>query len=156
MIILKDVQITEYILEEKVLPNEFEPKFKVKNNQNVFETDIQGKAGNLFRIIIRQNQINPLNFSVIFGVVLDGNLFRLKRYNGDSHQHTNKIEGDEIEGFHIHTATQRYQERGFQPEGFAESSKRYSDWKTALKVMLNETNFKMPVDAKQKRLEGWN
>lgn len=156
MVVLTDKQISEYIREEKSLPNEFKPKFKVKNNQNIFETDIQGQAGNIFRIIIRQNQINPLNFSVIFGVVLDGKLFRLKRYNGDSHEHTNKIEGNEIEGFHIHTATQRYQERGFQPEGFAESSKKYSDWQNALKTMLYENNFKMPVDNNQKRMEEWN
>ena len=156
MVVLTDKQIFEYIQEEKTLPNEFKPKFKVKNNQNVFEIDIQGKVGNIFRIIIRQNQINPLNFSVIFGVVLDGKLFRLKRYNGDSHEHTNKIEGNEMEGFHIHTATQRYQERGYQPEGYAEPSKKYSDWQNALKTMLRENNFKMSVDNNQKRMGEWN
>ncbi|MFH0874838.1 MAG: hypothetical protein V1859_02785 [archaeon] len=156
MVILTDKQILEYIKEEKILPNGFKPKFKVKNSQNIFETDINGESGNIFRIIVRQNQINPLNFSVIFGVILDGKLFRLKRYNGDSHEHTNKIEGNEMEGFHIHTATQRYQENGFQPEGFAESTKRYSDWLNALKTMLHENNFKMPVDVNQKRMEEWN
>jgi hypothetical protein len=154
--ILNDSQIAEYIKEEKILLDNFRLKFRVKNNQNVFEKEIQGKSGNIFRIIIRQNLINPLNFSVIFGVMLDGKLFRLKRYNGDSHEHTNKIEGSEIEGFHIHTATQRYQERGYQPEGFAESSKKYSDCQNALNAMLTENNFKMPVDNNQKRMEEWN
>ena len=93
---------------------------------------------------------------MIFGVVIGGKLFRLKRYNGDSHEHTNKIEDNQFDGFHIHTATERYQKRGFQPEGFAESTTKYSDWQTALKVMIKENNFKIETDKNQKRLEKWN
>ncbi|MDZ7814842.1 MAG: DUF1828 domain-containing protein [Planctomycetota bacterium] len=36
----------------------------------------------------------------------------MRRYNGKSHQHTNKIEGNTFFDFHIHQATERYQEFG--------------------------------------------
>ena len=36
-------------------------------------------------------------------------VFRLRRYNGKSHEHTNPIEKEIFYDFHIHTATERYQ-----------------------------------------------
>ena len=156
MVVITDQQIKDYINEEKIiLPKDFKPSFKVKDNQNVFETEIQATSGNIFKIIVRQNQINPLNFSVIFGIILDGKLFRIRRYNGDSHEHTNKIEMDSVEGFHIHIATERYQERGFQPEGYAEPTNKYSDWQSAFKLMLKESNIKIETDKNQKTMEKW-
>ena len=67
-----------------------------------------------FRIILRRNHINPLDFSVILAVRVPNSnqLFRLRRYNGNSHEHTNKIENEKLHDFHIHLATKRYQERG--------------------------------------------
>ena len=64
--------------------------------------------------MLRQNKINRLDFSVILAVrVPQSNLlFRLRRYNGKSHEHTNHIEGDTFYDYHIHMATERYQEIG--------------------------------------------
>jgi hypothetical protein len=154
--IITEQQIEEYINEEKILPAEFKPIFKDRNNQNFFEKNITCETGNEYKIIIRQSQINPLDFSIIFGIIINGKIFRIKRYNGDSHGHTNKLEDEQLEGFHIHVATERYQKRGFQPEGFAKSTSTYSDWQTALKVMLRENNFKIKTTKDQKRLEKWN
>ena len=83
--------------------------------------------------------------------MLSGQLFRLRRYNGDS-QHTNKIERDKIDGFHIHKATSRYQESGFQEDAFAEKSIKYDDWNSALSAMLSENNFIYYAAKGQKRL----
>lgn len=152
MEVISDTQIQALISERKILSKNFQPNLKEKNGQNQFEKEVTGINGNTFKIIVRQSIQNPLDFSVIFGVVLNGRVFRLKRYNGDSHNHTNKLETIEIQGFHIHTATQRYQEQGFREENFAEKTSKYFDWKSALKFMLKENNFEPEIDKEQKRL----
>lgn len=152
MDIITDSQIQAYIQERKTLPKSFKPTLKEKNYYNQYEHEIKGESGNTFKIIIRQSKHNPLDFSVIFGVFIGGTLFRLKRYNGDSHDHPNRIEKTKIIGFHIHTATQRYQEKRFREEGFAEQTTRYSDWKSALELMFKENNFVVEIDKAQKRL----
>ncbi|MBU4300438.1 hypothetical protein L6303_07815 [archaeon] len=152
MDIVTDAQIRAFIDEVKLLQPNFTPRLKDGIGKYSFEHQVIGLLGNMFKIIIRQSKINPLDFSVIFGVLLGGNLFRIKRYNGNSHTHMNKLEKIEIQGFHIHLATQKYQENGFKEEGYAEKTTRYSDWKTALDLMLNENNFEFEVDKEQRRL----
>ena len=152
MIIITDKQITYFIKEKKIIPRNFNPNLKDKGIHFELQQQIIGENGNTFKVIVRQNKINPLDFSIIFGVFINGKVFRIKRYNGDSHDHTNKIEKTQIEGFHIHIATQRYQENGFEEEGYAESSQKYSDWRRALNWMLKENNFDIEVDKKQTRL----
>ncbi|MBI4738862.1 hypothetical protein HY772_04835 [Candidatus Woesearchaeota archaeon] len=152
MSIVTDLQIKEYLQEKKQLPRGFKPELKNKKKYNSFEAEALGDNGNSFKLIVRQSKTNALDFSVILGVMIDGSLFRLKRYNGTSHDHTNKIERTRFSGFHIHAATQRYQENGFQEDGFAEHTVRYSDWKSAMEQMVRENNFVMDVDRNQKRL----
>jgi len=55
-----------------------------------------------------------LDFSIILAYCPEASnqLFRLRRYNGKSHEHTNTIEADKFYNYHIHTATERYQELG--------------------------------------------
>ena len=65
----------------------------------------------------------------------------LKRYNGKSHQHTNKIERETFYDYHIHTATARYQEFGGDEDGYAEISSAYSNLESALKCMEKECGF---------------
>lgn len=67
--------------------------------------------------------------------------FILKRYNGKSHQHTNKIEQNTFYDYHIHTATIRYQELGGNIEGYAEVTTAYSTLEGAWKRMETECNF---------------
>ncbi|MBI5002127.1 hypothetical protein HZC31_01970 [Candidatus Woesearchaeota archaeon] len=152
MDVISDKQINEYLNEKKILPKTFRPSLKEKNYYLQYEHEINGELGNIFKIIIRQSKQNPLDFSVILGVVIENTLFRLKRYNGDSHDHPNSIEKTKVSGFHIHMATQRYQEAGFREEGFAEKCIKYNDWKAALDLMLKENNFIFEVDKEQKRL----
>ncbi len=151
--VVTDADISSFVNENKILPKNFTPSIKEKGDHNVFEQEIKGETGHTFKIIIRQSKINPLDFSVILGVLIGGKLFRLKRYNGDSHEHTNKIENSEkISGFHIHKATERYQIKGFREEGHAEKATTYTDWRTALSAMLRENNFKEEVTKAQRRL----
>ena len=145
MTVISDTQINMYIQEKKVLPAGFSSspplKQRGRGEQYHFEQEVRGVTGNIYKIIIRVSLVNPSDFSIIFGILLNGALFIIRRYNGDSHIHTNKIEGIEVEGYHIHKASEKYQEKGFRPEGYAEKTVNYSNWRTALDVMLNENNF---------------
>ena len=71
--------------------------------------------------------------------------FKLQRYNGKSHEHTNKLEGDKFYNFHIHFATQRYQDVGQKEESYAKVTDRYSDIQKALKCLLKDCNIEIAV-----------
>ncbi|MBN2311433.1 MAG: hypothetical protein JXR94_20820 [Candidatus Hydrogenedentes bacterium] len=109
----------------------------------------------MYRVILRQSDFNALDFSVVLAVdVPDTNqLFRLRRYNGKSHEHTNHIEGDVFYDFHVHYATERYQETGAREDAFAKPSDRFGDWNAALLCMFEDCGFEAPEDP-QGRLFG--
>ena len=105
-----DEEIAVLIQERKVLPNDWRNEL-YKEEKLV----VNGNNGNKFRIIARQNTKIPLDFSVILAVFAPqlNRYFRLRRYNGWTDPHTNRIEKEKIDGFHIHFATERYQLKGF-------------------------------------------
>ena len=76
--------------------------------------------------------------------------FRLRRYNGNSHEHSNKIEGGRFFEFHIHHATERYQDAGFDEDGYAEPTDRYADIGGALACLVNDCGFVLPADPQPK------
>ena len=101
-------------------------------------------SGNEFRLILRHNSINPLDFSVILAVRVPrtNRLFRLRRYNGKSHEHKNSVEKEIFYDFHIHTATQRYQVLENKKEDkYAEVTDRYGDFNGALECLLEDAGF---------------
>ena len=110
--------------------------------------DVTGADGNSFRLILRQSMFNHLDFSVILGVFPkeSNELFRLRRYNGKSHEHSNKLEEQKFYDFHIHTATERYQELGKEEDAYAEQTERYSDFQSAIDCMLSDCGFRLPAD----------
>ena len=71
-------------------------------------------------------------------------MFRLRRYNGKSHQHKNHIEKDVIYDFHIHYATERYQLIGKKEESFAVASDRYSTLHEAVGCLISDCGFVLP------------
>jgi hypothetical protein len=107
------------------------------------EFDVVGANGSRFQIILRQSSLNLFDFSLVLAVLpSDSNqTFRLCRYNGRSHQHTNRIEGGTFFDFLIHRATARYQELGGREDGYAEPTSRYTDFDTALRCFLSENGF---------------
>lgn len=157
MVVLSDAQIQMFLNEKKFLPRNFNPAFRERQtgnqSHNHFDCEVRGENGNVFKLIVRQNKINPLDFSVILGVIISGTVFRLRRYNGDSHEHSNKIEHNTLEGFHKHTATKRYQELGCREDFYAEKATNYSDWSSALKAMIAENNFQYLLPDGQQRLK---
>lgn len=146
-----DSEITRMIEERKPLPSNYLSRIQLRNKRGhkERELDVAGENGTQYRLILRQSDFNTMDFSIILAVSpSDSNqLFRLRRYNGKSHEHTNQIEGDTFYDFHIHCATERYQESGLREDAFAERTDRYADFHTALRCMLEDCRFQMPQDA---------
>jgi hypothetical protein len=101
-----------------------------------------------FVVKVRRSNINPMNFSAILGYMLPGtfSVFRLRRYNGKAHIHSNTIEKETFYDFHVHTATERYQSPGFKEDHFAEVTNRFYSLESAVQCMLNECGFRSLLD----------
>ncbi|MCL4874207.1 hypothetical protein KJ039_09005 [bacterium] len=154
-LILTDNEILQFIQEEKALPREYNSLFQMKEKKGHREQEltIRRTDGSLFKLILRQNRINVLDFSVILGYMPPQSniVFRLRRYNGKSHEHTNIIEKAAFYDFHVHTATSRYQEAGLREDGFAEASGAYADIHGAMECFIRDCNLTLP-DNKQIKL----
>lgn len=111
------------------------------------QMSFSGGHGSTFRLVTRQLVRDPNDFSVILGYEVPGSsrLFRLRRHNGLSHRHTNKLEGVGFFDWHVHLATERYQLAGFDEEGFAEPTDQYVDLQGALQHMLDIAAFAPPA-----------
>ncbi|HIH44628.1 MAG TPA: hypothetical protein HA257_06040 [Candidatus Methanoperedenaceae archaeon] len=118
------------------------PKNKENRSYKEYDLEVKSASGKAFRIRIRENILNVLDFSVILIYVDEKRKYHiLRRYNG-KHIHRNQIEKNKFRDFHIHMATGRYQEAGFRIEGYAEVTDSYNNWKDALTKMLKDCNFK--------------
>ncbi|MBN1903348.1 hypothetical protein JW926_18665 [Candidatus Sumerlaeota bacterium] len=146
-----DSEIDRMIKERKPLPDNYRDRVQLreKRGHKERELDVTGENGTQYRIIIRQSNFNPLDFSIILAVnAADSNqIFRLRRYNGKHGEHTNPIEGNTFYDFHIHNATERYQESGAREDTFAEVTERYGDFNGALRCMFEDCGFKIPKDS---------
>ena len=156
---LTDDEIDSLVAESKPLPKNWTTCYRPRTKSNYRHAEkaleVKGEAGNHFRIIIRRNAINPLNFSIILTFKdKDGSEFRLRRYNGKHpSQHTNKLEKARGEPnssfrntFHIHKATQRYQEEGLKIDGYAEVTTEYASFEAALEAFVQSNGIVLPGD----------
>jgi hypothetical protein len=145
-----DSDIQQLLAERKLLPDEYRKKLKLreKRGHREAELSVAGAAGVEFRLIARQNSLNILDSSIILAVCPAGSnqLFRLRRHNGKSHEHTNQIEASTFYDFHIHMATERYQELGMREDAYAEATDRFGDFDGALRCLLDDGAFEMPAD----------
>lgn len=145
-----DKDIDELIAVPKYLPPDYRSRLRTrarsysdKHEEGQLEIDVQDKG--TFRVIIRKNRINQLDFSAILGYIPSERLrlFRLRRYNG-VHKHTNRIERNSFRDFHVHYATQRYQEAGWDIDAYAELTEKYTTIDGAWELLLDECNFIRP------------
>lgn len=150
-IILTDADIARLLTEPKILPADYQSRLqpRPKAGHKERDLDVVGQGGSEFQITVRQSSFNPIDFSVILGYSLPQSsvLFRLRRYNGRSHEHTNQLEGVTFYDFHIHTATERYQDAGYAEEHFAEVTDRYVDLNGAIRCLMNDCAFELPPGA---------
>jgi hypothetical protein len=151
-VFLTDIEIQDLINERKemtVLPVELLRNMREKRGHRGSEHIITRPDESSFIIKIRVSNENPLDFSAILGFSPPNStkLFLLRRYNGKSHEHRNKLEGDDrFYDFHIHTATERYQREGTKEEYFAEVTDRYSTVQEALNCMIEDCNVSLPLN----------
>jgi hypothetical protein len=152
-----DLNVEALLQERKPLTLDYRAKIQLreKRGHKEQEMEIQSAEGNQFRLILRQSNFNVLDFSIILAYCPAGSnqMFRLRRYNGKSHEHSNPIESNKFYSFHIHTATERYQELGMREDTYAEPSGRFSDFNSALSCMLCDCGFDVPEDPQRKLFE---
>jgi hypothetical protein len=158
---LADAEIARLIHLPKELPTNWlrklhqlkaDPNFR-HSRSNIIVSTQDGR----FRISLRQNRDEKDDFSVVLMFLAkskEQRWFRLKRYNGLHPPlgiHKNRIEKTNIKGFHIHTATWRYQNRTPKEEGFAEATSAYVDLWTALDLMITQCGFIKPKVSTEQR-----
>ena len=145
-----DSGIEELIAERKPLPPKWRDQMRLrpKRGHEERELDLTSDVGNEFRVILRRSMVNILDFSIILAVRVpkSSQLFRLQRYNGKSHEHKNHIESNSFYGFHIHMATERYQEMGTREDAYAEITNKYGDYSSALRCFIEDMNLGAPTD----------
>lgn len=56
--------------------------------------------------------------------------------------------------FHIHIATERYQEIGTREDAYAEPTDRYGDFHSALQCLIDDTSLNVPPEAQRSLFEG--
>lgn len=122
--VLTDATLDALIKQQKPLPSGFREilsKMKEEDVHRRSELRITGSDNDIFIIKLRINKLNAFDFSAILAYEQreTTGVFLLRRYNGKSHTHTNRIEGNSFRDFHIHAATERYQTRGFREEAYA-------------------------------------
>ena len=152
-ILLTDVDIAALISEPKQLEPGYQSKLqlKAKLGHRERELDVVGANGSEFRLILRQSMLNILDFSAIlaYSGQSSSQMFRLRRYNGKSHEHTNKIERQTFYDFHIHFATERYQHSGLREDAFAEVTNRYGDFQGALSCLIQDCGLVFPSNGQE-------
>jgi hypothetical protein len=148
--ILSDKEISALIGEPKTVPEGLCPLTRQieRNQHRRREYDVQGTLGSSFVLATRQSTLNILDFSVILGYKMPGlnSVFRLRRYNGKSHYHTNTIERETFRDFHVHTATERYQRNGGKEDHFARIDTRYWNIERAIACLLEDCGFRSPLE----------
>ena len=149
-VILSDAEIAALIRERKPLDSGWSALWtrREKGRHVEHQIDVTGANSTAFRLIVRRNDNDPADFSVVLAVrgLHSDRLFILRRYDGRTHRHKNAIEGDAFRGFHIHFATERYQRRGYREDAFAELTDRYDNVDGALRCLAADARFELPPD----------
>src|SRR5579871_6188298 len=95
-VVYTDVEIHALLSEVKPVPDDFFNRMqpKPKKGHKGCELSLSGANGNRFVVMVRQSELNPLDFSVILAVESSttNQRFLLRRYNGKSHEHSNTLE----------------------------------------------------------------
>ena len=144
-------EIDALIDERKPFPTDWQSRIRMeaKRGHDEQHVDFGGEAGTEFRLILRQSRINRLDFSIVLAVLVQQStrVFRLRRYNGKSHEHTNQIENEKFYDFHIHYATERYQELGAREDAYARPTDRYGTFRDVLGCVFADANCDVPREA---------
>jgi hypothetical protein len=145
-----DEEINRLIAENKNYDGPIEDflRFKESEGHKKASLELPRYDGSMFIVKLRQNKNAVTDFSAILAYQEKGanQDFKLRRYNG-KHEHTNKLEKQKFFDFHVHYATQRYQDAGRAEESYAVPSDRYSDIRGALTCLILDCNIRIEKDA---------
>ena len=160
MIQLTENEIADLLAEQKVLPPNYSDQLqqlRPKRGHSERMLSVTGTEGHTFLIILRQSKFNHLDFSAILGLRLpqSNQIFHLRRYNGKHGEHTNKIEQESFYDFHVHMATERYQDIGMREDAYAEPSDCFTDLAGALQCLLTDCGFELPPDPQGRLFPGF-
>lgn len=160
LIWMTDETIAFRLAERKILPVNYRQRLALPGGEDYTPTRLTllGEDGGEFWIILRQHPMNPVDFCATLGYKIprSSKLFHLRRYDGKSHFHRNRIEKQSsFLDFHIHMATERYQARGMHEEGYAEPTTRFIDLHGALECLLQDGGFMLPPDPQQTLFQGF-
>lgn len=151
---LSQAKIDELLSMQKSVKN---PHARVvtKGQHEQINYQLSGVDEAEFNLYWRQN----INIQEDFSCGLSWNtpgreVLTLVRYNGPSHRHTNKIEGEELDFVcHIHRVTTHYMDAGKKPEGYAEATTKYETLQGALHCLVTDCNISgIPTTADQPKL----
>jgi len=154
-IFLNNQEIQALIVEEKRVASTAVDLFSMKSKKGHKGSDITipRSDGSAFKIILRQNSKDPLDFSAILAFMPEKKKqdFKLRRYNG-KHLHGNRLHKNKFYDFHIHTASEEYQRAGLKEESFAEVTNRYSNLAEAFTCLVKDCKVILPEDKQLKFL----
>lgn len=146
--ILTEARIKTLLAEPKPLDPGYARRLQLRSKRGHSEAElaVMGEGGSRFLVIVRRSDINVLDFSVILAHELpkSNRTFRMRRYNGKSHEHTNPLESETFYDYHIHEATERYQQSGNREDTFASPTSRYATVDGALQCLWVDASFQFP------------
>ena len=93
-----------------------------------------------FRVFVRQNKTLNDDFSCgIQWIPAAVEPLILARFNGSSHEHPNRLDGEKLSLIcHIHRTAERYIRANLAPEGYAEATPAYTTCNGALHALTVE------------------
>jgi hypothetical protein len=96
-----------------------------------------------FVLFTRQNRTISDSFSCGLRWIAPGSEeLILVRYNGPSHPHPNRLEGNRLDFVaHIHRATEKYLRANLKAEGFAAATTQYSTLMGALHELVSDLHI---------------
>jgi hypothetical protein len=140
---LTDERIEQLLLMPKRVTNPAARNVEDANHDKR-EYIVQSSDGSeRFRLFVRQNKTIDDDFSCGLQWLPAGSEeLILARYNGSSHSHPNRIEGNSVDFVcHIHRTTERYIRANRKPDGFAEATLSYQTCNGALHSLMTDCNI---------------
>ncbi len=137
---LTDAKIDTLLQMEKRVTN---PNKRTVQDANHFKCDYQVASSDeteRFVLFVRQNKTVTDDFSCgLQWLPAGAPPLILVRYNGPSHTHPNRMEGDRLEFVpHMHRTTERYLRANLKPEGFAAATNLFTTWQGALHALITD------------------
>jgi len=122
------------------------PKAREVSDANHLKRDYNVKSDDGaedFVLFLRQNKTVNDDFSCGLRWIPPGSEeLILVRYNGPSHPHPNRLEGNKLEFVpHIHRTRERYLQANLRAEGFAETATRYTTMSGALHELVRDLHI---------------